>query len=225
MTNLKERKMTDADDVANNNGRRRLWMMFSGIGIIMTSGAISGYLSQRNAEGDGALNMLDVSILGLFAAVILLLAFAIWRLFQQTKQSGERVPRRERLNNRIIWGCGIFGGIIGLTLALTGNMEAANEPSPFASGPMSPMLAVILAVAIGVVLPAITFYWHKHVVDEQEDAAYRAGALIAIYAFWFVAPIWWFLWRGGILPAPDGVALYFMTAFIALIVWFWKKYR
>ena len=67
--------MADADDVANNNGRRRLWMMFSGIGIIMTSGAISGYLSQRNAEGDGALNMLDASILGLFAAVILLLAF------------------------------------------------------------------------------------------------------------------------------------------------------
>jgi hypothetical protein len=225
MTNLKEGIMADADDVANNNGRRRLWMMFSGIGIIMTSGAISGYLSQRNAEGDGALNMLDVSILGLFAAVILLLAFAIWRLFQQTKQSGERVPRRERMNNRIIWGYGIFGGIIGLTLALTGNMEAANEPSPFASGPMSPMLAVILAVAIGVVLPAITFYWHKHVVDEQEDAAYRAGALIAIYAFWFVAPVWWFLWRGGILPQPDGVALYFMTAFIALIVWFWKKYR
>ena len=225
MTNLKERIMADADDVANNNGRRRLWMMFSGIGIIMTSGAISGYLSQRDAQGDGPLTTLDVSILGLFAAVILLLAFAIWRLFQQTKQSGERVPRRERMNNRIIWGYGIFGGIIGLTLALTGNMEAANEPSPFASGPMSPMLAVILAVAIGVVLPAITFYWHKHVVDEQEDAAYRAGALIAIYAFWFVAPVWWFLWRGGILPQTDGVALYFMTAFIALIVWFWKKYR
>ena len=225
MTNLKERTMTDADNMANNNGRRRLWMMFSGIGIIMISGAISGYLSQRDAQGDGPLTTLDVSILGLFAAVILLLAFAIWRLFQQTKQSGERVPRRERMNNRIIWGYGIFGGIIGLTLALTGNMEAANEPSPFASGPMSPMLAVILAVAIGVVLPAITFYWHKHVVDEQEDATYRAGALIAIYAFWFVAPVWWFLWRGGILPQPDGVALYFMTAFIALIVWFWKKYR
>ncbi len=217
--------MADADDMVNSNGRRRLWMMFSGIGIIMTSGAISGYLSQHNAEGDGALNMLDFSILGIFAAFILLLAFAIWRLFQQTKQSGERVPRRERLNNRFIWGCGIFGGIIGLTLALTGNMEAASEPSLFASGPMSPMLAVILAVAIGVVLPAITLYWHKHVVDEQEDAAYRAGALIAIYSFWFVAPVWWFLWRGGILPQPDGVALYFMTAFIALIVWFWKKYR
>jgi len=225
MTNLKERAMTDADDMAINNGRRRMGMMFSGIGIIMISGAISGYLSQRNAEGDGALNMLDLSILGIFAAVILLLAFAIWRLFQRTKQIGERVPRRERLNNRIIWGCGIFGGIIGLTLALTGNMGAANEPSLFASGPMSPMLAIILAVAIGIVPPAITFYWHKHVVDEQEDAAYRTGALVALYAFWFVAPIWWFLWRGGILPAPDGVALYFMTAFIALIVWFWKKYR
>ncbi len=225
MTNLKERAMTDVDDMASNNGRRIIWMMFSGIGIVMISGAITGYLSQRGAEGDGPLNILDVSILGLFAAVILVLAFAIWRLFQQTKQSGERLPRRERLNNRIIWGCGIFGGIIGLALALTDNMGAANEPSLFASGPISPVLAVILASAIGVVLPAITFYWHKHVVDEQEDAAYRAGTLIAIYAFWFIAPVWWLLWRGGILPSPNGVALYFMTAFIALIVWFWKKYR
>lgn len=225
MTNLTERAMIDADDMANSNGRRRLWMMFSGIGIVMISGAISGFLSQRNAEGDGPLTVLDFSILGLFAAVILLLAFVIWRLFQQTKQSGERVPRRERLNNRIIWGCGIFGGIIGLTLALSGNMDGISEPNVLANGPISPVLAVILAVAIGIVMPAITYYWHKHVVDEQEDAAYRAGALIAIYAFWFVAPVWWLLWRGGILPAPNGMALYLMTAFIALIVWSWKKYR
>ena len=34
--------MTDADEMANNKGRRRLWMMFSGIGIVMISGAISG---------------------------------------------------------------------------------------------------------------------------------------------------------------------------------------
>lgn len=225
MTNLTERAMIDADDMANSNGRRRLWMMFSGIGIVMTSGAISGFLSQRNAEGDGPLTVLDFSILGLFAAVILMLAFVIWRLFQQTKQSGERVPRRERLNNRIIWGCGIFGGIIGLTLALSGNMDGISEPNVLANGPISPVLAVILAVAIGIVMPAITYYWHKHVVDEQEDAAYRAGALIAIYAFWFVAPVWWLLSRGGILPAPNGMALYLMTAFIALIVWSWKKYR
>lgn len=225
MTNLTERAMIDADDMANSNGRRRLWMMFSGIGIVMISGAISGFLSQRDAEGDGPLTVLDFSILGLFAAVILLLAFVIWRLFQQTKQSGERVPRRERLNNRIIWGCGIFGGIIGLTLALSDNMGGTSEPNVLANGPISPVLAVILAVAIGIVMPAITYYWHKHVVDEQEDAAYRAGALIAIYAFWFVAPVWWLLWRGGILPAPNGMALYLMTAFIALIVWSWKKYR
>lgn len=225
MMNLTERAMIDADDMANSNGRRRLWMMFSGIGIVMISGAISGFLSQRNAQGDGPLTVLDFSILGLFAAVILLLTFVIWKMFQQTRQSGERVPRRERLNNRIIWGCGIFGGIIGLTLALSGNMDGISEPNVLANGPISPVLAIILAAAIGIVLPAVTFYWHKHVVDEQEDAAYRAGALIAIYAFWFVAPVWWLLWRGGILPAPNGMALYLMTAFIALIVWSWKKYR
>jgi hypothetical protein len=90
---------------------------------------------------------------------------------------------------------------------------------------MPPVLAIILSIAIGVILPAITLYWHKRVVDEQEEAAYRVGVLIAIYAFWFIAPVWWFLWRGGMLPQPDGIALYVMTMFVALIVWFRKKYR
>lgn len=87
------------------------------------------------------------------------------------------------------------------------------------------MLAIIMSVAIGVFMPAVTFYWHKNLVDEQEEAAYRFGALIAMCAFWFIAPVWWFLWRGGMLPEIDRIALYFITIFVALIVWFWKKYR
>ena len=134
------------------------------------------------------------------------------------------MSRREQLNNRVIWGCGLVGGFIGLTLAFADTM-GANDGNIFGNGALPPVVAIILSVVIGVVLPAVTFYWHKHVVDEQEDAAYRAGALIAIYAFWFVAPVWWLLWRGGVVPSPNGVALYLMTTFVALIVWSWKKYR
>ena len=134
------------------------------------------------------------------------------------------MPQREKVYNRFLVGSFLFGGATGLALALTGSFDAP-ETSLMSNAAMSPVLAIILSIAIGVILPAITLYWHRHAVDEQEEAAYRFGALIAIYAFWFIAPAWWFLWRGGMLPEVNGVTLYFITMFVALAVWFWKKYR
>ena len=224
MTNLMERAMVDVNEKTGRNVRSSLWMALSGIGIVMLLGAIAGYLSEHDAQGGGPLGATGIAVLGVFAAIIVALIFAIWKLILQLQRSGERVPRREKLNNRILLGCGLLGGTIGLVLAATDNL-GAEEAGLFASGPIAPVLAVVLSIAIGVVMPVVTFYWHRNVIDEQEEAAYRAGALFAIYAFWFIAPVWWLLWCGGMLPAPNGVALYLMTTFVALVVWFWKKYR
>ena len=221
MTNTQESAMRDADQKTGGNIARNLWIMLSGVGIIMLLGGITGFLSQHNAQGGGALDLAGVAVLGTIAAAILILAFVIWKLFQQGKQSGEKVPRREKVYNRFLVGGFLLGGVTGLALALTGSFDAT-ETSVMSNAAMSPVLAIILSIAIGVILPAITLYWHRHA---EEEAAYRFGALIAIYAFWFIAPVWWFLWRGGMLPEVNGVTLYFITMFVALIVWFWKKYR
>jgi hypothetical protein len=215
--------MFNADEDAGSNGKRILWMSLCGFGIIMLLGAITGFLSAHMEEGGGPLNIAGYAILAAFICVTLALAFAIWRLFRQMKRSDQKVPQREKVYNRFLIGSFIFGGVTGLILALTGSFDET-EAGLISNDAMSPMLAIILSIALGVIVPAITFYWHKNLVDEQEEAAYRFGALIAMYAFWFIAPVWWFLWRGGILPAIDGIILYFITIFVALIVWFWKKY-
>jgi MFS family permease len=215
--------MFDVDENADRNGLRILWMSLCGLGIIMILGAITGFLSAHMSEGGGPLNIASYAVLAALMSVALLLAFVIWKLFRQMKRSDQKVPRREKVYNRFMVGSFIFGGVTGLILALTGSFDET-EAGLISNDAMSPMLAIILSVALGVIVPAITFYWHKNLVDEQEEAAYRFGALIAMYAFWFIAPVWWFLWRGGILPAIDGIALYFITIFVALIVWFWKKY-
>ena len=36
--------------------------------------------------------------------------------------------------------------------------------------------------------------------------------------------LWMILCGVGMLPDVNGIKLYFMTFFVALIVWFWKKY-
>jgi hypothetical protein len=215
--------MFDANQDAGSNGKRILWMSLCGFGIIMLLGAITGFLSAHIEEGGGPLNIASYAILAAFICVTLALAFAIWRLFRQMKRSDQKVPQSEKVYNRFLIGSFIFGGVNGLILALTGSFDET-EAGLISNDAMSPMLAIILSIALGVIVPAITFYWHKNLVDEQEEAAYRFGALIAMYAFWFIAPVWWFLWRGGILPEIDGIALYFITIFVALIVWFWKKY-
>ena len=216
--------MFDADENCGRNALRILGMILCGFGIIMLLGAITGFLSVHMAEGGGPLNLAGYAILAALISVTLVLAFAIWRLFRQMKRSDQKVPQREKVYNRFLIGSFLFGGVTGLVLALTGSFDET-EAGLISNDAMSPMLAIIMSVAIGVFMPAVTFYWHKNLVDEQEEAAYRFGALIAMYAFWFIAPVWWFLWRGGMLPEIDGIALYFITIFVALIVWFWKKYR
>ena len=129
--------MRDADQKTGGNIARNLWMMLSGVGIIMLLGVITGFLSQHNAQGGGALDLAGVAVLGAIAAAILILAFVIWKLFQQGKQSGEKVPRREKVYNRFLIGSFLFGGATGLVLALTGSFDA-NENNLFATGDMSP---------------------------------------------------------------------------------------
>lgn len=223
MTNTPESEMFGADENTGSNGLRILWMILCGFGIVLLSGVITGFLSASMEEGGSALKMLDYAILATLISVTFLLAFIIWKLFQRMKSSNEKMPQREKVYNRFLIGSFLFGGVTGIVLALSGSFDST-EASLISNNAISPMLAIILSISIGIIVPAITFYWHKNVVDEQEEAAYRLGALIAMYAFWFIAPVWWLLWRGGMLPEVSGIILYFITMFVALIVWFWKKF-
>ena len=222
MTNLTESAMVNPVEDENAGGRQILWMMLSTLGIMATIGAVIGYLAAHQAEGGGPLDTAAIVTVTVLTAIIAALSFVIWRGRHRIKNSGFRETSRDKMNVRMTWGSGIFGGLIALAL-IAGDIMGANDGNIFGNGALPPALAIIVSVAIGIVLPAVTYYWHKRVIDEQEEAAYRTGTLIAIYAFWLIAPVWWLLWRGGMLPEPDGVALYLMTTFVALIIWFWKK--
>ncbi len=224
MMSLKESIMVDPVEEENAGGRQVIWMMLATLGIMATIGAIIGFLAAYQSEGSRPLDAPAIITLTVLTAILAALGVIIWRGRHKMKNSGFRVTSRDKMNGRIIWGSAIFGGVIALAL-IAADIKGANEGNIFGNGSIPGALAIILSVAIGIVLPTVTYYWHKRVIDEQEEAAYRTGALIAIYAFWFIAPVWWLLWRGGMLPEPNGVALYLMTTFVATIIWFWKKYE
>jgi hypothetical protein len=224
MTDLTESIMVEPLEEDRSGGRSILWMMLSGLGIVMTAGAIAGYLAEHQAQGGGPLGTAGIVAMGAFAAIIAGLSYVIWRTGSKMKGRNGSLPRREKMNQRVMVFSCLLGGAIAIALMASSTAEYG-APTVFSEAPIKPWVAILLALVVGVGMPVLSVYWHNRVIDEQEAYAYRSGALIAIYAFWIGAPVWWLLWRGGLVPAPDGIAIYLITTFTALIVWFWKKYR
>jgi hypothetical protein len=228
MTNLKETNMIDRDEIAGSNGRRFMWVIVSGLGLVMTAGAVAGYLAAHEAQGGGAIGAAGILTLCAFATIIIGLAFAIWRNVSKMKASNEGLTRRETLNRNMIYGFVLIGGAIGLLPAFydtsVGNSDIG-PPLLLADSPMPPAIALMLIFFWTVIMPIIAWFWHKRAIDEQEASAYRDGGYYAAYALLIGAPTWWMLWRGGFVPEPDGVAIFMLFALIWTAVWFWKKYR
>jgi hypothetical protein len=219
-----EQHMSNLPDDGGRNGRRTIWIMLAVVGIIVTGGAVAGFLGQHDADGGGPLAPAGIAVLATFFLIIAGLGYAIWRQAQLIRLSGVLQTSREKRSNRIIIACGLIGGLLGLGLVV-GSDLGGGPPDVFSNAPIIPAFALGLALVVGILMPIISWYWHNRVIDELEADAYRSGALIAIYAYWTISPTWWVLWRGGLVPAPDGIAIYMITIFTALFIWFWKKYR
>ncbi|MEQ1726685.1 MAG: hypothetical protein ABL882_12260 [Sphingopyxis sp.] len=141
----------------------------------------------------------------------------------------EPLTPREARNRNILILCMVLGGVIAAALIVGSNMmgeatDAHWDSLGAFSGPLPPLLAIALAGVWGIVLPIISLLWLR-VIDEHERSAYRDGAEAAAFAYLTGAPIWWILWRGGLVPVPDGVVIFVAFNFIYLAVWLWRKYH
>lgn len=228
MMSSTEAKMAKLED-EGSNGRNGLWIILAGLGIVMTFGAIAGFMSEHQADGGGVMGGFSLGVIGGFFAIIAGLAYAIWRNAQKLKASGEPTTKREKLNRNIILACGVIGGVMGAVIAAAGIAtmpDGSTDPLLILSVGKLPVAVVVPLVFFwAVVMPVIAWFWHTRAIDEQEASAYRDGGYYAAYAYLILAPTWWLLWRGGLLPEPDGVAIFIAFSLIWSAVWFWKKYR
>lgn len=226
--NLTEATMANLED-EGSNGRSVLWMVVAGIGIVITLGAIAGFMGEHQADGGGELSGVALAVLVSFGAIIAGLSYAIWRNARKMKISGEIMTKREKLNRNIVMACGVLGGVMGAVMAAGGFLNAPDESadplSVLFAGPMPVAIALSLVFGWAVVMPVVAWFWHTRAIDEQEASAYRDGGYYAAYAYLILAPVWWLLWRGGLLPEPNGVAIFLIFSLIWSAVWFWKKYR
>jgi hypothetical protein len=136
--------------------------------------------------------------------------------------------KRERLNRNILIFCGLIGLILGVGFAIASDhsVDGSGSVDLFTNeGPLPVGVAIAFAFIWAGIMPIVAWVWHRKAIDEQEAAAYRDGGYYAAYAYLILAPLWWMLWRGGLLPEPNGIAIFLGFNAIWLATWFWKKYR
>lgn len=220
------RAMTDYDptEISETGGIKSVALtILSGVGALVGGGGLVGFFVGYMERREAALTSYDwVIVLGL-AALFVICGMVLLKNAPAMLHSPATLGRREKLNRRIMVAMVALGAVIGMVMSASG--DGITDASPFSSGALPPVTALILAGITGIFVPLMSFYWHKNATDELEEAAYRDGALWACYFYWTVSATWWLLWRGGIAAPVNGVLIFFGTIFISLIVWMWKKYR
>jgi hypothetical protein len=147
---------------------------------------------------------------------------------QEARMSKDIDPltKKERLNRNIVIACCVLGGILGIALATANNKFGNLDNGGFGflnNNPVPELFAITIAIIIGILVPLITYFWCIN-IDEQELHAYKEGCFWGMHIYMFGAPIWWILWRGGILSQPDGIVIFYATIIPVLVVWLKKKY-
>jgi len=216
-------KAPTMDDQAPAMGSRigRVALIAAGsLGAVFGIGVITGLLSAHFGRGESV----EFRLVALVAGAALFAIGSAWIAYRATRaltRAAGAPTARERRNRIVLIACGALGGIIAMLLTLAG-------PSPLSAlsnDPLPPAIAVPLALIVAVLMPVLCLYWHRRAVDEQEEAAYKLGALFGIYTYFIGAPTWWLLWRGGLAPAPDGIVIYFTIITVTGAIWLWAKYR
>ncbi|MGV3512082.1 MAG: hypothetical protein ACO1OX_08785 [Novosphingobium sp.] len=213
--------MTDdqIDPPAMSLGKLAMRMFGATVAAVFFSGAAAGLIGALGKEEP--VKPIGWVIMGVFAALTLGAFWFAWAsALRYYRESGPLTPRARRATISAMVACGI-GLVIGAWLSMAG--EGPDRPYDMATGPLPAGVAVALIAVIVVVVAPITWFWHRN-IDEHEEQSYRTGALVALYFYSAVAPIWWLGNRGGFLPAADGMTIYLATMAVWGVVWFRQRH-
>ena len=186
---------------------------------VFALGALTGMAVRIFEEDDISTRQLLAG--GLAVATIAASLWIIARLRRATRD--EPVPGSVRKSNRLLWISLLLGVALGMFMAL-GSDLGGSDFDLTSNQPISPAIAGIVVAVWLVTLPVLTVRFYRR-IDEHALEAYYFGALIALHLFFIAAPVWWFGWRGGFLPAPDMMLVYVVLTAVWCVAWGWRRYR
>lgn len=214
--------MAEADEIAVSPLRRWLRLYGLATGALFFIGVAFGFLNAHFREG----GEWTAPLFAIIAAIVVAALVCAWSLARALRKEAKEEPltRREKLNRRILIASQALGVGTVLVLALS-SPDGMPHTMLLSEAPLPVGAAILLIIVTGLLLPALSVSWHRSAVDEQEAAAYKSGALMGLYLFMIGAPVWWFAWRGGFAPEPNGFIIYAAVILTVGVIWTWKKYR
>ena len=160
-----------------------------------------------------------------------LLSFGLYRAFKWLLNPSltGRMTAHERRYSKMMILIMCLSAPLGAALAF---MTLRGHPSDiarriFIDGPLPPTGAMLLAGALLLTLTIAAVLYHR-TIDDHEERAYLWGSQIAYYFIAAFIPIYWLLFRGGLVPAltAGGAMLLLLASFLLQsTVWAWFKFR
>lgn len=213
--------MTDdrIDPPAMSLGKLAARMFGATVAAVFFSGAAAGLIGALGKEEQ--VKPIGWVIMGVFAALTLAALWFAWVSARRYyRENGPLSPRARRATISAVVAGGL-GLVMGAWMSTAG--DAPGQPFDVANGPLPAGVAAALIAVIVLVLAPVTWFWHRN-IDEHEEQSYRTGALVGLYFYSAVAPIWWLGHRGGFLPAVDGMTIYLATMAVWGVVWFRQRH-
>lgn len=184
-----------------------------GLTSLFTLGMVTGFtvIVLRRDGGFNTVTGIAEAALALIAAGSAAFLVRAWR--HERRFDGPVAPRVKR-SRRILVLCALAGMPLGF-------LQAAHGDGNVLSGPLPPFVAVVMMASVLLLIP-VTWAWYR-TCDELELAANNAGLAAGAHVFVLGAPLWWFAWRGGFAPQPDGVTIYMAVMLVWSMVWLWRR--
>jgi hypothetical protein len=133
---------------------------------------------------------------------------------------GELLERRQRQRQALILiVLMVAGGVTGLVLSLT-----EQDGAGFFQGAIPAGVALALAILwlVSVVGGSI---WYKRHIDEIDYGAQVWGSALGGSTVIILYPVWLLLWRGQLVPEPNGHILAGVLFIVMMLGYLWKKFR
>ena len=131
-----------------------------------------------------------------------------------------RSPSQRRAATTMVLTIAI-GFVIGAGMGTTDSMTGLENS--LASEPISRPAAWVFIGGLAVAMP-LSIWWLR-LIDEHERAAHDLACVAALYLYSWLAPTWWFAWRGGLTNEPQHGVIFALTIAAFCIVWLFRKFR
>jgi len=220
--------MTQGEDRPMGTERRArvplpLQIAGGAFGTLFLVAAIGGFFAGHEEGGGGPLRPAGVVTLAVMALLAVLLGAVTVRATRTLARNPDRVAPREKRAQTMLWLSGALGGVMG-ALVVAGDLVSGQASGSPWSGPIPAWVALALAAPLVTILPWLSWLW-KRSIDEHERISAFVAAEVAAFAYVIVLPVWWLLWRGGLLGAPDQIAIYVGFIMIYTAIWFYRKHN